>query len=198
MYGIIYVVTNTVNGKQYVGQTTYPLEVRWCGHLKSAKEDSQCLLYRSIRKYGTDKFTIEQIDTAESQDELDEKEIHHVARLGAYGSGYNLTVGGGGCAGYTHTEETRVKLSKALAGHVVFGETRQKQSEAATGRGGWHHSEETRRKQSEAHKGRSFSKETRQKMSEAQLFRSSDSEETHQKKSESAKLRHSTSRMNAE
>jgi group I intron endonuclease len=132
MYGIIYVVTNTVNGKQYVGQTTRSVKMRWYYHARSAKS-SDCLLYCAIRKYGINKFTIEQIDVAESQDELNEKEIHHVARLGTYGGGYNLTPGG---KQMRLSEETKRKISKSLSGRIngpLTDETRQKIAKALTG-----------------------------------------------------------------
>lgn len=199
MYGIIYVIANTVNGKQYVGQTTHTLEVCWCGHLKLAREGSQCALSRAIRRHGADAFEIKQIDFAETLEELNEKEVHHISKLRTFvPGGYNLTLGGDGVVGYSHTEEICQKLSKVLLGHTVSGETRRKQSEAAKGRVGWHHSEETCQKMSEAHRGRTVSEETRLKMSEAQLFRSSDTEETRRKKSESAKLRHYAFEGNAD
>jgi group I intron endonuclease len=132
MYGIIYVVTNTVNGKQYVGQTTLMLKDRWRLHLKSAlKYFLLGVLYNAIRKYGVEAFTIEQIDVAVSQDKLNEKEIHHVARLGTYGGGYNLTPGGGQTK---FSGETRRKLSEIALGRVNSEETRRKMSEAHLGK----------------------------------------------------------------
>jgi group I intron endonuclease len=146
MFGIIYCVTNTVSGKQYVGQTTYPLEVRWRYHLKSTRGGSTCALHCAIRKYGAESFKFEQLDVAESQDELNEREIHHVARLGTYGGGYNLTPGG---KVGTVSEETRRKHSEAQKKVMSFEENRRRISEVQKGRVA---SEETRKKMSHGHR----------------------------------------------
>ena len=105
MFGIIYCITNTVSGKQYVGQTTRTLERRWWFHLRSVRYGSQCALHCAIRKYSPAAFKIEQIDSAKTLDELNEKEAHHIAQLKTLAPcGYNLTTGG---EGYEVSEEVR-------------------------------------------------------------------------------------------
>ena len=70
---IVYKVTNRINGKVYVGQTTRPLIVRWRQH--TAPSVTKCLaLHRAIMKYGRENFTVEQIDVASNRDELNKKE----------------------------------------------------------------------------------------------------------------------------
>lgn len=146
MFGIIYVITNMVNGKQYVGQTTRTLKTRWRFHLRTARDGSTGALPRAIIKYGKSAFEMEQVDVAESQKGLNEREVFHVARLGTYGKGYNLTPGGGqeGISEETRkkmrdakkhiTEETRNKLSIARRRRPPASvETRQKQSESMQG-----------------------------------------------------------------
>ena len=112
--GKIYLITCTVNGKIYVGQTVQPLKVRWWRHCADARRDSprKLLIDRAIAKHGKDAFTIEVIDTATTHEELDRLELSHIERLRANDSevGYNLAKGGGGCSGYKHTEESRRKL----------------------------------------------------------------------------------------
>ena len=126
MYGIIYTVTNKQNGKQYVGQTTWLLRKRWSEHVAFAKkkEKSPYLLYEAIRKYGRDVFDVQQIDTADSLEELNEKEKLWVSKLKTFGfdNGYNMTEGGKCCRhlnkrgrthpmfGKHHSEETRAKM----------------------------------------------------------------------------------------
>jgi len=66
--------------------------------------------------------------------------------------------------GKTHTEEARLKMSKANKGKTLSKETRRKMSEANKGKT---LSEETKRKISEAKKGKPLSEETRRKMSES-------------------------------
>jgi len=55
------------------------------------------LLTRAIAKYGVNAFTIRVVDTADTQEELDTKEIHWIHTLGTISPvGYNLTEGGKG------------------------------------------------------------------------------------------------------
>ena len=117
MRGIIYVITNTVNGKQYVGQTTQLLSRRWWWHLRRTSDGACCALHYAIRKYCAEAFKIEQIDFAETIDELNEKEIYHIARLKTLTpNGYNMTIGGEGFPGVAITQKTRQKLSEASMG----------------------------------------------------------------------------------
>lgn len=200
MFGIIYCVTNTVSGKQYVGQTTYPLEVRWRYHLKSTREGSTCALHCAIRKYGAESFKFEQLDVADSADDLNEKEVYYVAQRGTLApSGYNLTIGGEVgmvseetrqklstvAIGHVASIETRRKQSLSLVGHAVSEETRQKLSRAAIGR---KPSEDSRRKMSQAALGHAVSEETRKRISAAQVGKVV-SEETRKKLSEAALYR---------
>ena len=72
-YGIIYCITNKVNGKRYIGQTTMPLYKRWHAHKKA---NGRCIsIAAAIKKYGVDAFEIIEIDRAFSREELDEKEV---------------------------------------------------------------------------------------------------------------------------
>lgn len=110
MYGFIYLVTNTVNGKQYVGQTTRSLKRRWQFHLRSVRGGSKYALHCAIRKYGAAAFKVEQIDSAETLEELNEKEARYVLQLATLApGGYNLTTGGDG---FKVSDETREKQSK--------------------------------------------------------------------------------------
>ena len=95
-YGVIYVVTHLVSGKQYVGQTVSTLKARWKGHCNGKKGIG--ILVDAIKKYGRESFSMAQIDVAYSKTELDEKEIFHIARLCTLKSqgGYNIKEGGGG------------------------------------------------------------------------------------------------------
>lgn len=60
MKGYIYRVTNTVNGKSYVGRTIQrrPRD-RWAAHKSDTKRGSSMLLHRAMRKYGVENFTFE-------------------------------------------------------------------------------------------------------------------------------------------
>jgi hypothetical protein len=96
---IVYVITNTVSGNKYVGITTKPLNVRWNQHAHAARTGSPRPLYKAIRKYGPEAFTIETVATAASVVELKQLECETIARLNTFargGTGYNLTLGGDG------------------------------------------------------------------------------------------------------
>jgi group I intron endonuclease len=117
-----------VNGKQYVGQTVRPLDVRWRGHKRSAENGSKCAIHRAIRRYGADSFKVEQIDTADFSEELSKKELSYILELKTFSpEGYNLTTGG---EGYNISEETRKKQSLAHLGLVFSEEHKQKLSES--------------------------------------------------------------------
>lgn len=69
------------------------------------------LICRAINKHGRDNFLIEQIDTAESIEELNRKESYHADRLKTYTpNGYNVDPCGGGIG--KMREEVRLKHSK--------------------------------------------------------------------------------------
>jgi hypothetical protein len=105
------------NGKHYIGLTTTSLEQRTKEHKNSAKNgDSQYIIYNAIRKYGmVDKLELIEIDTADTIEELCEKEIGYIIEYNSYymnENGYNMTYGGEGTNGYVFTEEVRQKMSE--------------------------------------------------------------------------------------
>jgi len=96
--GRIYLITNKVNGKQYVGQTKKTIQKRWNSHMCLAKKGSSLALHNAIRKYGKDKFTLECLEEVSgSHVDLMAAEIRQIAlHSSVYPSGYNLTHGGDG------------------------------------------------------------------------------------------------------
>ena len=76
MFGIIYKISNSINDKVYIGQTVRTIKKRFACHIGSAlkNEFPDNYFHRAIRKYGKDCFKIEQIDEADSKEELNEKE----------------------------------------------------------------------------------------------------------------------------
>ena len=58
--GIIYLITNNLNKKVYIGKTIRSLQTRWSEHLRdmhNPQKDNK--LYRAMNKYGSDNFIIE-------------------------------------------------------------------------------------------------------------------------------------------
>ena len=95
LYGIIYVIRNTVNGKCYVGQTARSLAIRWNEHLKESRRNHpRYLLHRALNKYGESKFIVEAVASGSSQEELDRLEEYWCYELKSMSpTGYNLSVG---------------------------------------------------------------------------------------------------------
>ena len=92
--GFIYKITNKLDGKLYVGKTCTTISNRWSHHLNDyTKKDWH--LYRAMRKYGVENFTIEPIE--ECPDELlNCREIYWIDKLDTFNTGYNETRGGEG------------------------------------------------------------------------------------------------------
>lgn len=76
---IIYVITNQINNKKYIGLTRQSLEKRWRTHLKDwrYKEGRTKPLYLAIKKYGPENFTIEVIKKYSSKEKLLELDFLH-------------------------------------------------------------------------------------------------------------------------
>jgi len=178
LYGIIYKATGP-DGRVYVGQTVKTL-VQRKGHHKfmAIKGDKRTAFQIAILEFGgVNAFRWEQIDTAESREELDLKEKYWIAHYQSDNPqyGHNSTDRGIRCS---HNAEVRQKISKANKGkkHGRKGEPlaaqhRKNISEAMMGK---HRSPEVCQKISKSLKGHaSWSKgkkhtiEARKKMSEA-------------------------------
>ena len=91
---LIYVITNDVNDKLYVGQTTKTLEARIQQHRNSFVSGVDTHLYRAMRKYGWDKFHFAVIATTDTQERLDDLEAYFIAKYDTIHNGYNMAPGG--------------------------------------------------------------------------------------------------------
>ena len=174
----IYLRTNKINGKQYVGQAVDfdRREYEW----KHAKYYAGPLINRARGKYKIDDFKSEILRECQTQEELNQWEQYYIKKLNTkYPNGYNLTDGGGGCSGYKMTDEQRTKLSEARKGRTPWNkgltnETDERVKKNSINKSGFHHSEEMKRKNSEMKKGnknwlgKHHSEETKKKISEYQ------------------------------
>lgn len=106
---IVYLITNKINGKQYIGQTIQPLEDRWRYH---KSKSSRCLALKSaIDKYGVDSFEIEILTICNNDQELNKKEVEFIKQFNTLApNGYNLTTGG---ERPYYSNESREKMSKS-------------------------------------------------------------------------------------
>ena len=92
---IIYKATNTSNGFVYVGATTDSVESRKKDHECKSQNESDIKFHKAISTYGADSFSWEQIDTANSMDELAQKETQYILTTNSQEEGYNSDRGGG-------------------------------------------------------------------------------------------------------
>lgn len=95
----VYLITNAVNGKQYVGITIHGAEQRFDRHKwetrKSGMHRKRAALHRAILKYGEDNFSVQTVHVAESFEEMVNLEQTYIAKYGTMApNGYNLTTGG--------------------------------------------------------------------------------------------------------
>lgn len=96
LIGWVYLVTNTVNGKKYIGCTQVSVKSRWQSHLKLAQQGSTTIFHRAIRKYGVSSFKIETLEKVNGpRRDLMAAEVRFVAEYGSMTpNGYNSTPGG--------------------------------------------------------------------------------------------------------
>lgn len=111
--GTIYSIYNKETGKYYIGQTIKDLNKRWQEHLYEAKRMRDTPLYKSLRKYGADKFKIRVIEECDVSI-LDERETYWISEYNSYNNGYNQTDGSGGQ--YRISEEVKNKISTTMTG----------------------------------------------------------------------------------
>lgn len=182
---VIYKITNIVTQDFYIGKTINSLKRRMYQHIYDAfSKNSQTHLHRSIRKYGTENFSIEIIDTVDSYQLLNEKEIYWIQKLSPK---YNMTKGGDGGdvskspnyieslknKNYKHSEESKEKIRMAHLGKPkppLSEERKNKISESNKGRKHAPRSAEWKEKQSLAHRGKKrkpFTEEHKQKLKDA-------------------------------
>jgi len=136
----IYLITNLVNKKVYVGQTTRKQPKKRLIRHKSELQNNchkNLHLQRAWNKYGENCFTFEIIEHIDSNDRkvLNEREIYWISNLKSNNElyGYNKTAGGHFT---TYTERTKQIMKIKMTGRVVSLETRVKLSIALKGRSG--------------------------------------------------------------
>jgi len=158
----IYLITNTVNGKKYVGQSV-GIKRRFARHKRAARtkhKRESFYLHNAIAKHGVENFKFEVLlyaDDADFLNLMEQKIIAGYATLSP--SGYNLDTGGG--VNKSFSEETKIKLLGRKAwnkGVPATEEQKRKQSAAMMGKvspqKGKPRTEAEKAKQSAAMKGR--------------------------------------------
>lgn len=115
----VYCITNTINGKRYVGVSMDP-DRRWKQHQERAngKVGKRRRVHHAIIKYGLSAFKFEVILCSSTWESALAAETLIIAAYGTIEAdfGYNLTEGGEGVLGLVHSAETRAKLSAIFKG----------------------------------------------------------------------------------
>lgn len=149
-----------------MGQTVQDPRLRLGQHVYASKKGKSylCCWVKSLGAQGL-RPTLEIVQKDVPVSLLDEYEIRLIAWHRAQGTRLvNHSEGGGGVRGYSPSEETRAKLSKANRGRKHTLEARKRISEGNKGKT---HSPETIAKISNTRKGSAVSGETREKLSKA-------------------------------
>ena len=160
----IYLITNLINQKKYVGITKKTIEERWKDHIDTAyKRKKKYAIHNAINKYGPENFSIVLLEEHENA----QQECYWIDHYKTFDEGYNLTKGGDGTIGIVLTEDEKIertKRAKILHGGKKIGMYGRK------------HSEETKQKIRETHIllnrtgqnnplfGKTHSEESKQKM----------------------------------
>ena len=169
-YGVVYKITNTINGKSYVGQTKQKLSRRIAQH-----KVANSAIGNAIRKYGIENFIIEVIEECATLEQLNKREKFWIAFFNCKApNGYNRNDGGEGSPGRFCSDETRVKKSLSVTGkkNPFFGRhhttsSKNKMSTSHIGNKSWlglHHTAEENFKISISKRGTTPYKNLRKEM----------------------------------
>ena len=168
----VYVHTNKINGKKYVGQTIYgdKPHKRWDngnGYRNSS------YFYKAIQKYGWDGFEHEVVANSLTAQEADNFEKILIKELDTtcQNKGYNIEPGGN--RNKTMSDATKKKISESHIGdkNPMYGVSLSGEKNGMYGK---HHTDETKMRISETisgekntHYGKPMSEETKQKISQS-------------------------------
>ena len=159
----IYKITNTVNGKCYIGSASN-ITSRFEGHRKSLRRGNHHSRYlqRAWNKYGEDVFEFSIILYCSRKNLLFFEQriidIHKTVDTGIY----NVCPIAGSQLGVKWSLLAKERISKARKGNI----TPERRLKMIEGRKGYRHSEETRKRISLANTGFKHTEESKRKMSE--------------------------------
>jgi group I intron endonuclease len=109
--GIIYLVTNLINNKKYVGQTCTSLAYRKGKHFQNAFYFNHInQFYSALRRYGKENFEWKILEKDVDEINLDYREIYWIKFYDSLNNGYNMTEGGHSIRGYKHTQKSKDQI----------------------------------------------------------------------------------------
>jgi group I intron endonuclease len=161
----VYLITNTVNNKVYVGKTVRnDLHAYFRHNIANAVRGSKDkrYLYSAIRKYGPESFKIETICKNPSEKLLLAIECFYIKHLRSNDckKGYNLTRGGDGVSGMKQSEYCKQRVREVHTGRKHSPERREEKRKMLEGN-------KLRAGISPWNKSKPWSDEARKKMSES-------------------------------
>jgi group I intron endonuclease len=171
-FGCVYLVTNKLNGKKYVGKTIQKPDHRWNCHKALARNGSATLLHKALRKYSSSAFEFEVIFEGKAS-ELDAAEKHFIDLHHSFvdsGCGYNLTLGGEG-----GVKSVIVRRKHKVAALRRWSDPEQRATQSESKRLQWL-DPTYRAKATACNVGRKLSKKTRQLIAAAKLGKSASME----------------------
>lgn len=155
----IYVVTNSINGKQYVGQSRN-VRRRFWDH-RCVSHETSPKLKEELIKFGKECFTYKLLEECQ-EDELDVKEVYWIKKLNPQYNTYN-----GGKKGFKVSEDVKQRLRAAGKAQwdKMSDEQKRKviQNNLKGPRVGHEVSPETREKLRKANLGKKYSQESKDK-----------------------------------
>lgn len=169
----IYRISNTINGKSYIGKTGMNFGDRWDSHralLRSNHHDNP-YLQNAWNKYGESNFQFAVVESVSDPSLLNELEIQYIKQYKEAGLSYNIHDGGDGGLnlGKHLSDETKRKIGEKnrvnMTGRKLSKTTRKKMSEAQKRRQYSQSELEWRREFSrQLNTGRIRSEETKEKL----------------------------------
>ncbi len=103
---VIYITTNLINGKKYIGKSI---------NCKNSYLGSGKIFKQALKKYGKQNFKKEILEECLNEEELNKQEIYWINKYNANNDEnfYNITEGGEGCSGFKHSDDF-IKKMKTL------------------------------------------------------------------------------------
>lgn len=117
--GYIYLISNNINNKLYVGKTVTTVAERYSKHkYDMINYQDTCAIHHAMRKYGFEHFQVVELEKC-SNSILSEREKYWITYYDAYEHGYNCTPGGDGNPKYDYefiyNEFKKGKTQKEIA-----------------------------------------------------------------------------------
>ena len=118
---IVYKITNIINNKVYIGQTSFTVEQRFNAHCVNAFElNCQFKLSKALRKYGKENFRVEVLESNLSKEDCNFFEKLYIKKYNStdINFGYNMTPGGEGgntylCKSAEELEKIKIKIGES-------------------------------------------------------------------------------------